>query len=520
MKKYLLYMIFSLILFITYSCGGSSGTSSLINIESDNVSDFVVSKSHPVNITFAWKVNCPIATEKYYMDIYVSQSNTLDSSSILIANKVCSSATDNITITPSSLGYKKLLSLYGGVYHIVFDAYVYDESGNKIEDIKSISDFAIKNIWTVMVYMDGDNSLSAATVGDLDEMKSVGSNSNVGVVVEDDTSTQTTKRYFVKQGSLVLLSDLGELNMGDYNTLIEFGKWTIENYPADHYMLILWDHGMGFENVSSLSPTKDILWDNHPLYGYSMSIPDLSKALSAIKEQLGKNIDIVGMDACLMNMLEVAYEIKDSADYLVASENTEPYDGWPYSSVIGNLEDNATEITPKYLSTLIVQNYIDSYDASYYPTLSSVDLKETGNLANAVNTLAFSLIESIDNDSTGTIKYTLNNVIFDDVQRFDDSGDGVLNTNDSYVDLYDLVQLIYNNDNMTTQIKTAAENVANACSKCVVSTAYKNSALKDSHGLSIWFPDYTIYSVFANHYSLLKFAKDTKWYEFLNLLTY
>ncbi len=512
MKKLFTFVTIFVAALFLYSCGGGGGSSATISLTSCNVSSKLISKSNPQNITFSWSVGSSSNTP-YYMTVYLSKSGKIDSDSTLIFQKASSSLTDSITITPSSSAYKTLLDAYGGKYYLVFNA-SYDGS-EEDSSTMSVSDFKIKNIWTVMVYMDGDNSLSSATAFDLSEMESIGSDSNVGIVVQLDTDSSTTKRLFAEQENISLLSDLGELNMGDYKTLEDFGKWAVDNYPADHYLLILWDHGMGFENIPSSTTTKDILWDNHPFLNYSMSIPDLSSALLYIKNYIGKKIDIVGMDACLMNMLEVAYEIRDEANYMVGSENVEPFDGWPYGNILSTLEQNAKTITPSDLSKIIVEDYINSYTQNDYPTQSSIALENIGNLAEAVNTLATDLINQIDSDTTGTTKDTLTGSIFDSVQRFDDNGDGILDTNDSYVDLYNLAQLIENNDNMTQTVKNAASGVIDAFNSCIVISEHKNTALENSHGLSIWFPNSSMYSLFYKHYDELEFAKDTQWDELL-----
>ena len=117
--------------------------------------------------------------------------------------------------------------------------------------------------WTIMVYMDGDNNLEGAGIADINEMEEVGSTNDINIVVQFDRTPgwdstngdwNTTRRYYIEQDtdtstiSSTLISDLGELNMGDPNTLSNFVIWAIQNYPADHYALIIWDHGSGWKS--------------------------------------------------------------------------------------------------------------------------------------------------------------------------------------------------------------------------------------------------------------------------------
>ncbi|GAG28789.1 unnamed protein product, partial [marine sediment metagenome] len=237
--------------------------------------------------------------------------------------------------------------------------------------------------WTVMVYLDADNNLESAGIDDINEMEIVGSTTDVNIVVQvdripysvlaannegylDDISNSnwtTTRRYYITQDfdpyqiSSDLKSDLGELNMGDPQTLIDFTSWAVTEYPAKKYLLVIWNHGGGFR--SPAYTTRDIAWDDTS-GGDKITMPELEYALSAISAQIGKKIDIVGMDACLMAMTEVAYQIKDHTDILVASEENEPGDGWPYDTILGQLVVNPTT-SPEQLATDIVDKYIYSY---------------------------------------------------------------------------------------------------------------------------------------------------------------
>jgi len=263
--------------------------------------------------------------------------------------------------------------------------------------------------WTVMIYLDADNNLESAGINDINEMEIVGSSSDVNIVVQldripysvlasnnegylDDTSNgnwTNTRRYYITQDfdtyiiNSQLKSDLGELNMGDPQTLVDFANWAITEYPAKKYLLVIWNHGGGFR--SPAYTTKDIAWDDTS-GGDRITMPELEDALSAISVQMGKNIDIVGMDACLMAMTEVAYQIKDHADILVTSEESEPNDGWPYDTILAQLAANPT-MSSTQLAIDIVDKYIYSYP-SYDVTQSAIDLSYMNTLANQLSELA------------------------------------------------------------------------------------------------------------------------------------
>jgi hypothetical protein len=107
--------------------------------------------------------------------------------------------------------------------------------------------------WSVMVYLAGDNNLDGAGVTDLMEMKKVGSNSDVSIVAQFDRAggKGTTKRFFLRQGTSLAadaVADLGETDTGDPAVLQDFLTWGIQTYPADHYLVVIWNHGAGWDD--------------------------------------------------------------------------------------------------------------------------------------------------------------------------------------------------------------------------------------------------------------------------------
>jgi clostripain len=302
--------------------------------------------------------------------------------------------------------------------------------------------------WTVMVYLDADNDLESAGINDINEMEMVGSSPDIKIVVQADRIPNynssnddwtTTRRYYITQDSdpmqinSQLKSELGELNMGDPQTLIDFASWAVTEYPAKKYLLVIWNHGGGFRAVSP-SLTKDIAWDD--TNGDKITMPELEYALSAISAQMGKNIDIVGMDACLMAMTEVAYQIKDYADILVASEENEPGDGWPYDTILAQLVANPT-MSSTQLAADIVNKYIYSYPSNEV-TQSAIDLSYMDDLAGQLSSMA----DAIRSD-TLTPKDVYINAAYSS-QYYSDP---------DFIDLYDFCSNKYNSTNFARDTK-------------------------------------------------------------------
>ena len=270
--------------------------------------------------------------------------------------------------------------------------------------------------WTVMIYLDADNNLESAGIDDFLEMSSVGSTGDVKIVVQMDRHPYYTddygdwagtKRFLIHKDDTpegFAVEDLGEQNMGDPAVLQNFVEWAMTNYPAEHYALSIWDHGDGWrllrqglsENVGLRRSEGGAEWavtkavssddtDGDILYMKEVQNA-LEAAISNVEDHSGApvKLDVLGYDACLMGMTEVAYAMRNVADYVVGSEDLEPGDGWPYDTVLAELVSSPAT-TPKQLSTLIVTQYYDSYSGWDSITQSAVDVAQIDAVCTAID---------------------------------------------------------------------------------------------------------------------------------------
>jgi hypothetical protein len=218
--------------------------------------------------------------------------------------------------------------------------------------------------WTVMVYMSADNNLEPDGVHDLNEMETVGSTDDVNIVVQFDRNpgfdtsngdwTGTKRFYITKDNDMTTiasreLADLGEQNMGDPRTFINYTTWTVDHYPANHYLVVFWDHGGGWYGVCWDDTDSDYL-----------NLDNVSVGLSALSAHLGRPVDVVGFDACLMAGIEVLYQIRGLCDIACTSGTTEPNEGWPYDWILPSLAMKP-RMTPRELAVEITNDYVDSY---------------------------------------------------------------------------------------------------------------------------------------------------------------
>ncbi len=231
---------------------------------------------------------------------------------------------------------------------------------------------------TIMVYMCGTDLESKYGMGtsDLQEMLGADLGDNVNLVVytggckqwkNNVVSSSDNQIYQVVDGKLkVLDKDAGEVAMTDPDTLVDFIKYCDKKFPANRNMLIFWDHGGG--SISG--------------YGYDEKFArvgsmDLAEINTALKEA-DVVFDFVGFDACLMATLETALMLAPYADYMIASEETEPGVGWYYTDWLTALGENTSMPTIE-IGKNIVDDFVDTCAKKCQgqkTTLSVVDLAE------------------------------------------------------------------------------------------------------------------------------------------------
>lgn len=230
--------------------------------------------------------------------------------------------------------------------------------------------------WTIMLYQDAtDKALDKDIFLDLNEAERAGSGAQVQIVAQIERYQGAgraagwvgAKRFQVTRDpdlNIVrskLVADLGNVNMADPKTLIDFALWAMKTYPADKYALILSDHGMGWPGGWSDPNSSGAHATNAPLasqMGNILYLNELDQALGQIRSQAGLDkFELIGLDACLMSQLEVYAVLAPHARYAVASEETEPALGWAYTSFLQALNANPA-MTGGDLAKQIVQSYI------------------------------------------------------------------------------------------------------------------------------------------------------------------
>ena len=333
-----------------------------------------------------------------------------------------------------------------------------------------------KDTVTIMVYMCGTDleAKSSMATSDIVEMTKASLSDKVNLILytggctkwnNNIISSKTNQIYMVKDGGLrCLVQDDGDLSMTDPRTLTRFIKWCRNNYPANRNELILWDHGGG--SVSGFG------YDQKHSRAGTMSLPQIKSAVT----DSGVTFDFIGFDACLMATAETALALSGSADYLLASEETEPGTGWYYTNWLTSLSKN-TSIPTTELGKQIIDDFVDMsarQARGQSTTLSLVDLSELKEtFPDSFSSFAEGINELLDSNHYTTIATARKNT-----REFARS---------THINQYDLVHLAKNLG--TEEGKDLADVVLGA-----VKYNRTSSDMTNSYGLAVYFPSQNKYT--------------------------
>lgn len=367
--------------------------------------------------------------------------------------------------------------------------------------------------WTIMIYVAADNNLEGDALVDIDEMERAHPGGQIEVIVFIDRSEKdyeyTNVPTYISQVSHstpdwgdakiirimpddnigvrpMELLDLGEVNTGDPATLTRFITYTVNNYPANNYALIIWDHGGGPGGVAwDVSNNKDYL-----------TLKEVRQGV----ENAGIHLSIIGFDACLMATIDAAYEFRYLADYLIASEETEPGRGWPYDYWLSNLINNPM-MDPIDLSINIVDEYIRYYYEENIEgvTLSVIDLSPLREQVNTNKVLNF-------------VDTAINNpeVLREARSNVQDFGGGNNPTNGAnQVDLLDLLNRVEN------RLGASASSLINLIDSLIIKNKVFGNSVSRAYGISAHYPlryDRQVYTYETS------FSTEMKWAELLDIV--
>ncbi len=367
---------------------------------------------------------------------------------------------------------------------------------------------ATRSKWTVLVYMNAANDLHPFSTLNVNQMEKVANNSQVRFVVQwkqsqtafPSSSFDGTRRLLAKfdtSNSIAsqTVQDMGGgVDMGDWQTLQNFIIWGKQNYPADRYVLVVWNHGNGWSRRPN--QTRAVSYDDET--GNAIQIWELPSALAS------QTFDIFAWDASLMQMIEVAYEIRNHATLIAGSEESPPGEGYPYDAVFGGFRDDPDN-TVANLSKGFVDGMVNNPPyASRKITQSVLKSNQLSALATAIDTFAGQLIANRSSLTTITPNIRTN------AQTYSQT------TLRTYRDLKHLCELYIVNGGTPNSVKIAAQGVIDAIDNSILWEGH-NSNSANSKGIAIDFSSGATFPSLSGDYSQMKFAADTRWNEWLQI---
>lgn len=303
-----------------------------------------------------------------------------------------------------------------------------------------MADTKAKRRWTVLTFIAAHNNLEAFGKASLMEILGVGSTEEVvlGAFFDGKSGAGMYTMGINTPGRVEQQQLLGTNDSGDPASVVAAAKWLFEKYPAERYGLVLWSHGTGWEPAEleqvarevrakplgavetrerSAAPGRQVLFRStlrallEPVKprerailfddgtGHSLDTVELGLAVEEIAASIGQPLDLLGMDACLMANVEVAWQLRDHLKYFAASQELVPGNSWPYQKIFGDLLASPA-MDGAELARLMVEDYVARYTAAPPPagdvTKVALDLSRLAELRDAIDEIAGALLGDME----------------------------------------------------------------------------------------------------------------------------
>ena len=224
-----------------------------------------------------------------------------------------------------------------------------------------------KKEWTVIMYLNGSNEMAIEMENTFKQLCKI-NKSNVNIVIQlskapidlvrtirqDDSSYAEdwtgTRRYSIINGNLEIVQSNEYINMADYRNLYDFIKWAANKFPAKRYMVSISGHGFIVASLSDLCGKEP----------YIMGMYEMCTAINNLKNII--DIDILILDICNMNTIELIYELgKEKVNvvkYIMTYINNGPLEGMDYNYIIQKIDDEPTNLILKNIVNKSKQNLV------------------------------------------------------------------------------------------------------------------------------------------------------------------
>lgn len=355
--------------------------------------------------------------------------------------------------------------------------------------------------WGVFVFMASNNDLYRYGYDNLKELEKIGSSPEADLVAQMDHKPSMYEKlpiksrdvicYHAEKGASSVIKNLGpEVSQADGETLRSFLIENMKQFPSKSSLLVICDHGGGF--TGAMKEGKKLV-----------SLPEMREALERAAASTGRKLDILAFDACLMSQVEVAYEFKDLACYLIASEETEFGSGWIYDRALHNLEEKS----PRQLAETVV-NHIAEGEWSVR-TCTATDLEEMPRLKEGVNAFARTVMGVRDPEERESLRRILTGG-FAFGERAETYGD--------FRDLGDTLKGVLIYPGPGEKVRNEARKLLGIYKGVIASHRSEPIEYGQATGLSIYAPRKLPSPDLWSQYKATLWAKETLWDEMLEWL--
>lgn len=249
--------------------------------------------------------------------------------------------------------------------------------------------------WTIFNYFAGHNDLCSNVLTNLNQLPA-GSNNNVNIISSFNSyasclttgqcTPTTTQRYqTVNKKNTQIGSTITNTNTGLGSFLVSELTFALQQAPSNSLAIFLGGHGLGPANGLCLDQNSGAALLN------DVDIQNALKQAIAIR---GKKTDVLAVDCCYMATIEYYSAWANYVNFIVASEEEDPCDGFPYNSIIGSLKNN---INPKKFAQTIVTQFNKVYSSigtgtGFGFTLAAVDATKIIPICKNIDSVALTLI--------------------------------------------------------------------------------------------------------------------------------
>lgn len=279
----------------------------------------------------------------------------------------------------------RLISAFITVFYIFCGASELEKVGmDRLTEKNPALPSPVMKKWTVAIYMNGRSNIEPFALADLNRFETQGSDENINIVAEigrskgldndtaEDGDWSGVRRFYVtrdddpKKINSDMLQDLGEIDMGDWKKAAEFLSWAKENYPAERFMFIIWDHGWGW--IDPLKPGENLAGKDRSIsHDFVSGNYIKTTELGKIFKEAGP-VDVYASMACFMQMGEVAYEIKDYAQVIIGSEEVIQLPSFNFEDFFAMLKKEPAAKAEK-VGTFLTETFKEMYSRPEYQDL-------------------------------------------------------------------------------------------------------------------------------------------------------